>query len=130
MGFSFRPGFLALAAGLSLALAACGSKDDPAEPPKAEAIAPIAPPAGQKWADIAAETEMGGIVIGNPNAPVKLVEYASHTCHVCADFSKTGAAPLEEYVAKGLVSYEIRNLIRDPIDLTFSLLARCGGPAV
>ena len=130
MGFSFRPGFLALAAGLSLALAACGSKDDPAEPPKAEAIAPIAPPAGQKWADIAAETEMGGIVIGNPNAPVKLVEYASHTCPHCAEFSAEAARPLhDKYVASGVVSYELRNQIHDPVDLTIALLARCNGPA-
>jgi protein-disulfide isomerase len=114
---------------LALALAACGSSEEGAIA-AAEPLDPIAAPAGTSWVDTAAETPELGMRIGNPEAPLKLVEYASHTCHVCADFSKTGAAPLEEYVAKGLVSYEIRNLIRDPIDLTFSLLARCGGPAV
>ena len=28
-----------------------------------------------------------------------------------------------------MVSYEIRNLIRDPVDLTIAMLARCSGPA-
>jgi protein-disulfide isomerase len=123
-----RFAFALCAAPLALGLAACG--DEPAEgPPKGEAIAPIAAPAGQSWVETAAETPEGGFVIGNPNAPLKLVEYASHTCHVCAEFSKQGAAPMDKYVETGVVSYEIRNLIRDPIDLTIAMLARCSGPA-
>jgi protein-disulfide isomerase len=112
---------------LALALAACGS--DAEAPIKADPIAPIAAPAGQSWVETAAETPEGGFVIGNPNAPLKLVEYASHTCSHCAAFSQDGAAELDEYVAKGTVSYEIRNQIHDPIDLTIALLARCGTPA-
>ena len=113
---------------LALGLAAC--KEETAEgPPKGEPIAPVAAPAGQSWVETAAETPEGGFVIGNPNAPLKLVEYASHTCHVCAAFSQEGAAPMDKYVETGVVSYEIRNLIRDPVDLTISLLARCSGPA-
>ena len=112
---------------LALTLAACGS--DAEGPIKGEPIAPIAAPAGQSWIETAAETPEGGFVIGNPNAPLKLVEYASHTCSHCAAFSQEGAAKLDEYVAKGTVSYEIRNQIHDPIDLTIALLARCGTPA-
>jgi len=115
-----------LAAPLALALAACGSDEEAA--PSGEPIAPIAAPAGQSWVETAAVTPEGGYVIGNPEAPLKLVEYASHTCHVCAAFSQEGAAPMDEYVASGRVSYELRNLIRDPIDLTIALLARCGSP--
>lgn len=130
MRFSFKLGFTVLAVGLSLALSACGSKDDTAAPAKAETIAPIAPPAGRQWVDMASETEMGGVVIGNPNAPIKLVEYASHTCPHCAEFSAEAATPLhDKYVASGVVSYELRNQIHDPIDLTISLMARCNGPA-
>lgn len=117
----------ALAAPLALALAACGS--DVEGPAKGEPLAPIAAPAGQSWVETAAETPEGGFVIGNPNAPLKLVEYASHTCSHCAAFSQEGAAELDEYVAKGTVSYEIRNQIHDPIDLSIALLARCGTPA-
>jgi protein-disulfide isomerase len=116
------------AAPLALGLAAC-SEEAAEGTQQGEPIAPIAAPAGQSWVETAAETPEGGFVIGNPNAPLKLVEYASHTCHVCADFSKEGAAALDRYVETGVVSYEIRNLVRDPIDLTIALLARCSGPA-
>jgi protein-disulfide isomerase len=113
---------------LALGLAAC--KDEAAEgPPRGEPIAAIAAPAGQSWVETAAETPEGGFRIGNPEAPLKLVEYASHTCHVCAEFSRQGAAAMDKYVETGVVSYEIRNLIRDPIDLTIAMLARCSGPA-
>lgn len=122
-----RLAFALAALPLAMALAACGSDGEDGVP-AGEPLAPIAAPAGTSWVETAAETPEGGIRIGNPEAPLKLVEYASHTCHVCAEFSQTGSAPLDEYVAKGIVSYEIRNLIRDPIDLTFSLLARCGPP--
>jgi protein-disulfide isomerase len=120
--------FAFCAAPLALGLAACS--DEPADgAPKGEPIAAIAPPAGQSWVEVAAETPEGGFVIGNPDAPLKLVEYASHTCHVCADFAKDGAAAMDKYVETGVVSYEIRNLIRDPVDLTIALLARCSGPS-
>ena len=127
---SFRSlALAALAAPLALALAACGSSDESADGPiVGDPIAPIAAPAGQSWVETAAVTPEGGYVIGNPEAPLKLVEYASHTCHVCAQFSQDGAAAMDEYVATGVVSYEIRNLIRDPIDLTIAMLARCGAP--
>ncbi|MBO9497899.1 MAG: thioredoxin domain-containing protein [Novosphingobium sp.] len=123
---------LALAVPVALALAGCGSKsaDESDGPPTGAPIAAIAPPAGQQWADVASETPDGGFVIGNPNAPLKLVEYASHTCSHCAEFSIKGSGPLrDKYVASGVVSYEIRNLIRDPVDLTIATLARCNGPA-
>lgn len=128
---SLRRTALALcAAPLVLALAACGSESGTeAGLPTGEPIAAIPAPEGQSWTETAAVTPEGGYVVGNPDAPLKLVEYASHTCHVCADFSKNAAAELDEYVATGVVSYEIRNLIRDPIDLTIAMLARCGDPA-
>jgi protein-disulfide isomerase len=120
-----RIALLAAAAPLALALAACGdSAEDGA--PTGEPLATIAAPAGQTWVETAAETPEGGFVIGNPDAPLKLVEYASHTCSHCAAFSQEGAAELDEYVAKGIVSYELRNQIHDPIDMTIALLARCG----
>ena len=113
-----------LSAPMALALSACGSDDE--APVKGEPIAAIAAPAGQSWVDTAAVTPEGGYVIGNPEAPLKLVEYASHTCPHCAAFSQEAAGKLDEYVAKGTVSYELRNQIHDPIDLTIALLVRCG----
>src|SRR5699024_845969 len=44
-------------------------------------------------------------------------------------FSKAAAEPLRsKYIESGRVSFELRNQIHDPIDLTFAVLARCAGP--
>ena len=119
----------AFAAPLALLAAACddGAGGDGAT--SGEPIDPIAAPDGQEWVDTAVKTDEGGYLVGNPDAPIKLVEFASHTCGGCASFAETGAQALKaEYVPTGVVSYEIRNLIRDPLDLTISVLARCGTP--
>ena len=66
--------------------------------------------------------------MGNPNARVKLVEYGSLTCPHCRAFDEAGGDPLiGKYVRTGQVSYEFRNYVRDPFDLTASLIARCNG---
>jgi protein-disulfide isomerase len=122
-----RIALLTAATPLALALAACGDSADDAAP-TGEPVAPIAAPAGTGWVETAVVTPEGGYRIGNPDAPFKLVEYASHTCSHCAAFSQEAAAKLDEYVGKGTVSYELRNQIHDPIDLTIALLARCGTP--
>jgi protein-disulfide isomerase len=127
---SLRTASIAIAA--SLALAACNSKDDAAADgtvAEGAAVAAVVPPAGKSWSEVASFTPEGGVVEGNPNAPIKLVEYASHTCSHCAEFSVKAAEPLRtKYVESGKVSYELRNQIHDPIDLTFAVLARCAGP--
>lgn len=81
------------------------------------------------WARQIVATPEGGFRMGNPNAPVKLVEFGSMTCHVCRDFSTQSTPALQDkYVRSGKVSYELRNYIRDPYDVVAALLARCGGP--
>lgn len=66
--------------------------------------------------------------MGNPNARVKLVEYGSLTCPHCRAFDEAGGDPLVgKYVRTGQVSYEFRNFVRDPFDLTASLITRCNG---
>jgi protein-disulfide isomerase len=115
----------------ALALASCGSKEEAADGTIAEGkpVAAVPAPAGQAWSEIASVTPEGGIVTGNPNAPIKLVEYASHTCGHCAEFAEASAEPLRtKYIDTGKVSFELRNQIHDPIDLTFAVLARCAGP--
>ena len=119
----------ALVAPLSLALAACGSSDKAEGAASGEPIAHIPAPAGSNWTQTASVSDLGGNVQGNPNAPLKLVEYASFTCSHCADFATESQTGLEEYVATGVVSYEIRNQIHDGLDLTIAMLVRCGDPA-
>jgi len=90
----------------------------------------VAAPNNGDWSTIVAKTPEGGFVMGNPNAKVKLVEFGSMTCPHCAEFEEQGVkALIDNYVKKGLVSYEFRNYVRDPFDMTATLLARCGGEA-
>lgn len=114
----------------ALALAGCDKgADNAAAPAKAASSGPIAPPAGKEWPDVVSVTPEGGFLMGNPNAPVKLVEYLSLTCPHCGEFAKNGIPKLrDQYVKKGTVSLEVRNYVRDPIDMTASLVVRCGGP--
>jgi protein-disulfide isomerase len=77
-----------------------------------------------------AQTPQGGFMMGNPQAKVKLVEYGSMTCGVCAQFAEEGEPQLiEKYVKSGQVSFEFRNFVRDPADMAAALIARCNGPS-
>lgn len=127
---TFRRTLLTLiAAPLSLALAACGSNGDDSGTTSGEPVARIAPPAGKSWADVVEKTPEGGYRMGNPDAPIKLVEYGSLTCPHCADFAAKSAAELRDnFVASGRVSFEFRNFVRDGLDITAAQLTRCGTP--
>lgn len=88
---------------------------------------PSSQPKGN-WGAQIAETE-GGHLIGNPEAEARLVEYMSYTCSHCAHFAQTGEGAIKLlYVPTGKVSYEVRHLIRDQVDLTAALAVRCGAP--
>ncbi|MDJ0643219.1 MAG: thioredoxin domain-containing protein [Erythrobacter sp.] len=117
----------AMAAPLALTLAACSDSGSGDGPPAGEPIAAIEAPEGTSWTDTVTVTAEDGYLIGNPDAPLKLVEYASHTCPACASFATTAKQPLKEnYISTGVVSFEQRNLVRDPIDLSIAALVRCG----
>ena len=88
----------------------------------------VKPPANGDWSTVVTPTEDGGFLMGNPEAKVHLVEFASMTCPHCAEFSENGEKKLvDEYVKSGRVAFEYRNYVRDPLDITMSLIARCGG---
>ena len=122
---------LALTFPIALALAACSDNADGTEDVSLEgdAIAAIDAPEGSSWLEVASDTEEGGTVLGNPDAPLKLVEYASHTCGACAYFAETGSPSLkQDYVSTGVVSYEVRPLFMNPLDVTIGTLVKCGAP--
>lgn len=125
-----RAALATLLAPIALGLAACGSKDDAAgSAEKGDKIASVAAPAGKQWSDVIAVTPEDGYRMGNPDAPLKLVEYASLTCPHCAHFSEQAGPKLrDQYVASGVVSYELRNQVHDGLDLTMAMLVRCGSP--
>jgi protein-disulfide isomerase len=108
------------AAALALSLAPAAAAPKPAT--KA--------PAAHDWARTVAATREGGVRMGNPAAPVKLVEYGSLACPHCRHFEETGYKPLvQSYVRTGKVSYEFRIFLINGPDISISLLARCAAPA-
>lgn len=80
----------------------------------------------QDWTRVARRTAEGNFVLGNPAAPLKLVEYLSFTCPHCAAFSAESSATLKgQMVRSGKVSLELRPAVRDQIDLGATILLRC-----
>ena len=122
---------LALAA-LSLGLAACGSDPAPGETGATESATPvakIAAPAGKAWTETVAVSPEGGYVLGNPDAPIKLIEFGALSCSHCAEFSAQGFEKLRaNYIASGRVSYELRLFMLNAFDLPAAMLATCGAP--
>lgn len=112
----------------AIALAGCGG--GAADQSKEQAqIANVAAPAGKSWSDVVTATEAGGMLLGNPNAPIKIVEFASLTCSHCADFSAKSSEELKkDYINSGRVSLEMRHFVRDPLDATAAAVLRCAPP--
>ncbi len=117
-------------------VAACDKASDAktgpvAKPAATTAAAPAGgAPASRDWTTVVAATPEGGFRMGNPAAPVKLVEYASLTCPHCKAFHEEGVATIKsKYVASGRVSYEYRSFLLNGPDYAAALLARCQGPA-
>ncbi|WP_265587094.1 thioredoxin domain-containing protein [Sphingomicrobium arenosum] len=116
-------------ASTAIALAACNGEGDAAgsgDLPVADApVEAVEAPEGQAWSEVVTMTEAGGYLMGNPDAAVKLVEYGSLTCSHCARFDVDSHEAIADYVDSGRMSFEFRNYVRDPVDITASLLARC-----
>lgn len=121
---------LFLTALTALSLSACASKDEAGNTaaPAVGALANVPPPAGKKWTEIVSETADGGFVMGNPDAPVKVIEFGSFTCPHCREFAEASSAERDAMVETGKMSFEYRAFVRDPIDMAAALLARCSGP--
>jgi protein-disulfide isomerase len=106
-----------LAAALALGVAALAA---PAAPAVAQAQ--------RDWTQTVAMTPEGGFRMGNPDAPVKVVEFMSMTCPHCAAFSAEAAPRLINHVRTGRVSWEYRNFVLNGLDLAAALLSRCATP--
>ena len=110
-----------------LILAAAAAMLSPGAADAQTAAGPVAAPEGQRWSEVVTKTDAGGYLMGNPDAPVKVVEYASLTCGHCAHFAMEGEAPLKaDYVDTGRVSFELRNYTLNVVDVAATLVARCG----
>ncbi|WP_121061436.1 DsbA family protein [Chachezhania antarctica] len=76
-----------------------------------------------------AETpEIVEMVLGDPDAPVEIKEYASFTCPHCASFHTGAFKQLKkDYIDTGKVKLVYRDVYFDRFGLWASMMARCGG---
>jgi protein-disulfide isomerase len=69
---------------------------------------------------------LGDKIIGDENAPVTIVEYASMTCGHCANFHKNTYPKLKtDYIDTGKVRFIFREFPLDPVASGGFMLARC-----
>lgn len=72
--------------------------------------------------------EVADMVMGDPDAPVEVIEYASFTCPHCAHFHEDNLPKLKaEYIDTGKVRFIYREVYFDRYGLWAGMLARCGG---
>lgn len=66
---------------------------------------------GQEFfANIPVEEFDGGYVMGNPDAPVTIIEFADYLCPACQNYKPDVDRFMEEYVATGKARWEFRLL--------------------
>ncbi len=113
---------------LALTLGACSKSTDPSATTAvtAQPLAKIAPPAGKAWSDVVSATPDGGYLMGNPAAPIKVLEYGSLSCPHCKKFSDDGFEKLRSnYIASGRVNYEYRSYAIHSVDVPMTMLVNC-----
>lgn len=98
-------------------------------PQEAEKIAlPSAPNADVSMAALMAPEALPDMVMGDPKAPVTMIEYASMTCPHCAHFQETTFPEIKKrYIDTGKVRYIAREFPLDRLAAAAFMLARCAG---
>jgi protein-disulfide isomerase len=94
----------------------------------APATPAVAAPA-RDWSTRVEATAEGGYRMGNPDAPLQLVEFLSLTCGHCAAFASEDLPRVKEKVRQGRVSIEYRNYVLNHYDIAAAILSRCAAPS-
>ncbi len=122
----------AFALALSFLLAACGgANSESAAQADGAAVASQASDEKkdtQKIANASGLVKPDDMVLGEADAPVTIIEYASVTCPGCASFHKQILPEIKEkYVETGKVKFIFREFPTPPVEFSYigSLLARC-----
>ena len=80
-------------------------------------------------ADLMQPNPLGEMSLGDANAPITVIEYASMTCPHCAHFSMTTFPELKKrYIDTGKVRFIFREFPLDTLAAAGFMLARCAGP--
>jgi len=80
------------------------------------------------WAQGAEAPDIRDMALGDPAAPVTLIEYASFTCPHCATFHEEVLPQVKrDYIDTGKVQFIHREVYFDRYGLWAAMVARCGG---
>jgi len=116
-----------IAAAAALALAGCSAGDNSA----AQTAGPSDEQASSYLSEAYFDETEAGVVLGNPDAAVTLVEYASLTCGHCKTFHEDVIPTIKrDYIATGKVKFVFREFPTDPVNVAVIgfAIARCAGP--
>ena len=95
----------------------------------AETVAATTPAAGKDWpnaSELLKPGPLGDMTMGDPEAPVTVIEYASLTCVHCANFHTNVLPGLKEkYIDTGKVYFIFREFPFDPLAAGAFMLTRC-----
>lgn len=85
-------------------------------------------PSDEQAQDTVADTSLAPeMSIGNPDAPVTVIEYASFTCPHCAAFHEGNFKKLKsEFIDTGKINFIYREVYFDKFGLWAGMMARCG----
>ena len=82
--------------------------------------------AGLDLSDLSEAPKIGEMVLGKPDAPVTIIEYASATCPHCAHFHEGTFKQIKsEFIDTGKVKFIFREFPFDDLALAAFMLARC-----
>ncbi|MBI4968948.1 MAG: DsbA family protein [Rhodospirillales bacterium] len=89
-------------------------------------LVPLAPAQGQGAGKATTDEMLAERVLGNPKAPITIIEYFSLTCSHCADFHVNTLPQLKkEWVETGKARLVMRDFPLDRVALHGAVLARC-----
>lgn len=115
---------------VSVAVAAIGLGAYVVTSPGSNGTLPV-DPLGSVNAQEAGDVDTSSIMemsIGNPDAPVTVIEYASYTCPHCARFHEGPFKELKTaYIDTGKINFIYREVFFDRYGLWASMIARCAG---
>mgnify|MGYP001180097766 CR=1 FL=1 len=90
---------------------------------------PFAATAQSANAENADTMQIKEMVIGDPGAPLTVIEYASFTCPHCASFHENTYGDLKKnYIDTGKIKFVFREVYFDKYGIWASMIARCAGP--
>jgi protein-disulfide isomerase len=82
----------------------------------------------QAQTDLTTAGPLGDVWLGNADAKVTVIEYASMTCSHCAAFHQdTWPALKAKYIDTGKIRFTLREFPLDPLATAGFMLARCNG---